>query len=357
MEQNQQKRKRNFALDLLRVLACLLVIWQHASEYYYIGENVTIVHADSTYTIGFLTSFDRICVPLFVMISGYFLLPMKVPTGTFFKKRFTRILYPFLFWCVAFAVYYVFYRGDSLAACLTNIAHIPLNFGTEVGHLWYIYMLIGMYLLVPVLSPWLERCTKRELQFYLGIWFITTFLPYIHLVFPAGWGECTWNVSPSLYYFTGFWGYLVLGFYAKKYGVPSVISSVLMIIVGYAVSVYAFNTMVPLTDSAAEAELGWDFCCANVALMTWGFFSLISRVKVKKDTKITAIITDISLCSYGMYLAHIMLLNAWHDLLADRLPNVLAAVPAIALCTFITTYLVVKGLSYLPKSKYWLGTD
>ena len=53
MEQNQQKRKRNFALDLLRVLACLLVIWQHASEYYYIGENVTIVHADSTYTIGF----------------------------------------------------------------------------------------------------------------------------------------------------------------------------------------------------------------------------------------------------------------------------------------------------------------
>ena len=50
---------------------------------------------------------------------------------------------------------------------LIHIINIPVNFGVEVGHLWYIYMLIGLYLLVPILSPWLNSCTKKELQGYL----------------------------------------------------------------------------------------------------------------------------------------------------------------------------------------------
>lgn len=94
---------------------------------------------------------------------------MKGGTGAFFKKRFSRIIGPFLFWCVVFAFYFIFYRGDTMADFLTNVAHIPVNFGTEVGHLWYIYMLIGLYLLIPVLSPWVAQCSKKELQTYLGL--------------------------------------------------------------------------------------------------------------------------------------------------------------------------------------------
>ncbi|HEY9551868.1 MAG TPA: acyltransferase, partial [Prevotella sp.] len=272
-------------------------------------------------------------------------------------KRFTRILYPFIAWCIAYAVYYVFYRGDSWSTCLLNIIHIPVNFGVEVGHLWYIYMLIGMYLLVPIVSPWLEKCSKKELQLYLLLWGITTFLPYIHLVYPQVWGEASWNMSPALYYFTGFWGYLLLGFYAKKYGPASTLSSILMILVGYAVTVFAFNSRIAIVTSAVDVEVGWDFCSINVALMTWGFFSLISKIKAPKNRKAVAIITDISACSYGMYLAHIIVLNAWHDLLGAHFTSVLVAVPVMAVLTFVAIYAIVKALSFLPKAKYWLGTN
>lgn len=349
------KMTRNFSLDLLRVLACYLVIHQHASEFYYIQGSTGVVRGDNTFWIGIITSLGRISVPLFVMISGYFLLPMKDTTSAFFKKRFTRILYPFIFWCVGYAVFYVFYRGDSFQTCLINILNIPVNFGTEVGHLWYIYMLIGLYLLIPILSPWIRSCSKKELEGYLWLWAFTTLLPYIHLVFPQILGECFWNVTPLLYYFTGFVGYLVLGYYIKAHGSLSVVKSLVLVVVGYAVTASVYCSQVETAVDTPHLELSWSFCSLNVVMMTYGAFSLVKAIKWKGENKFGHLITDVSVKSYGMYLAHIMLLNLYHDLLGNMCSTVLIEVPVIALCTFVTVYVVIKLLSYLPKSKYWLG--
>ena len=62
--------KREFALDLLRVLACFLVIWQHVTEAYYIGPDFTVPTHDEMPLIGWMNSMTPIEVPLFVMISG-----------------------------------------------------------------------------------------------------------------------------------------------------------------------------------------------------------------------------------------------------------------------------------------------
>ena len=71
------KPTRNVALDLIRVVAIVLVLWQHASEYYYIGDNLSIIHANIP-LLTWINSVARICVPLFVMISGYLLLPVSI---------------------------------------------------------------------------------------------------------------------------------------------------------------------------------------------------------------------------------------------------------------------------------------
>ena len=63
-----------------------------------------------------------------------------------------------------------------------------------------------------------------------------------------------------------------------------------------------------------------------------------------------------STCSYAMYLAHIMILNAFHDLYDGTAP-VAALVPMIALSTTATTYAAVWCLGRLPWSRYWLGID
>ena len=61
-------KNRNYSLDLLRVIACYLVIQQHASEFYYIGEGGTVVTGSNTFWIGIITTLCRSSVPLFVGI-------------------------------------------------------------------------------------------------------------------------------------------------------------------------------------------------------------------------------------------------------------------------------------------------
>lgn len=348
-------KNRNYALDLLRVVACYLVIQQHASEFYYIGENGSVVTGDNTFWIGVITSLCRISVPLFVMISGYFLLPMRDTTPLFFRKRFTRVLYPFLAWCVIYAVYFVFSKGDTLEQMALNILQIPINFGTQVGHLWYIYMLIGLYLLIPIISPWLKSASKKELQGYLILWLITSFLPYIHLVFPEVLGECAWNSTPMLYYFTGFAGYLILGYYMKTYGRLSVPISILLLIAGYGVTAYVYCTRIDTAVNVVALELSWQFCVINVVAATVGTFSLFQNIKATGESVIGKLITNVSSLSYGMYLAHIIVLNFFYELLKGISSTVLITVPLITICTFVTVYIIIRLLSLLPKSKYWVG--
>jgi surface polysaccharide O-acyltransferase-like enzyme len=349
-------KERNFALDLLRIIACLLVIWQHASEFFYIGPGLQLIPGDGPYHLAWLNSLSRCCIGLFVMISGYFLLPMRGTTGKFYKKHLSRILIPFVVWCVAYAVYYVFYRGDSLSTCLTNIAHIPLNFGTEVGHLWFIYMLFALYLIVPIISPWLEKCSKHELQAFLGVWLITTLFPYIHLIYPAILGECSWNDTPSLYYFTGFIGYFVLGHYVRRYGTPSAAILSAILIIGYVISALTYRYALGVTTDCVKIEIGWGFCTINVAMMTFGVFGLVSNIKIKSRNAATKLVTNISLNSYAMYLLHIMILNFMHDVTFKGIDNVWIAVPSLAVSTFICTYILTWLLSHLPKANKWLGT-
>lgn len=348
---------RFFQLDLLRVFACYLVIQQHASEFFYIGDGGSVVRGDNTFWIGIITSIARSSVPLFVMISGYLLLPMRNSTSQFFKKRFTRVVYPFVAWCVLYALYYMVTRGDTFLQALRNILHIPINFGVEIGHLWYVYMLIGLYLIIPVISSWAAEASKKEMRAYLVLWGITTLLPYIHLLFPQVWGECFWNPTPAFYYFSGFVGYLLLGFYIKRFGALPLPHAAACFLTGYALTSAIFCLRIETAPSIPQLELSWGFCTANVALMTCGLFSLFMHIPGKLQGETAGLIQDISVKSYGIYLAHIILLNLFHELLHPMFGSTLTAVPVIALCTFTCTYAAISILGLLPYGKYWLGYD
>ena len=101
--------------------------------------------------------------------------------------------------------------------------------------------------------------------------------------------------------------------------------------------------------------LSWRFCSVNVMMMSLGLFSLIGRIKLNGSRRGTQLLADISIKSYGMYLAHIMLLNLYYGLFSPLFEAAYITIPIISVCTFITVYLLVKVLSWLPKSKYLIG--
>ena len=351
-----QADQRLFALDLLRVLACFLVVWQHITECYYINPDLSIPTHEGMPVIGWMNSMTPIEVPLFVMISGYLLLPLKMDVTSFFKRRFTRILIPFVVWCVIYALYYMVTRGDSFMDLVRNVAHIPVNFGVEIGHMWFIYMLLGLYMLVPVISPWLVQCTKRQLQAYLGIWAFTTCLPYIHLLFPEVLGECFWNPTPMLHYFTGFAGYFVLGYYIKRYGALSSRLAWPMLVGGYLFTVAVYQYRLGKVSMVPDLEVCWRFCGVNIAVMAYAVFSLVSRIKWQETGVFGRWISQVSGLSYAIYFVHLILVFAWHGWLGDSLKHVYIQIPVLTIGAFLSSYVVVWVLSKLPKAKVWLGS-
>jgi surface polysaccharide O-acyltransferase-like enzyme len=293
------------------------------------------------------------------MISGFFLFPVGEERA-FFRKRFTRVLTPFIFWCIVYALYFYAEGQSSLTTALVNIAKIPVNYGTDVGHLWFVYMLMGIYLMAPVLSPWVVSASRGSMQLFLVLWAVASSVPYIHLYFPQILGEAFWNSTPMLYYFSGFMGYAVLAAYIRRFcmapSLPVDCAAIGMIIVGYAITAAGFLHRLPIENSLPKVELTWNFTTINVALMAAGLFLLFRNLQNNEpDGVLGKVVSDLSQKSYGMYLAHIIVLNSIHSLLAPAISNAFLRVPSIALTTFVTTYCLIKILSLIPGSKYVVG--
>jgi surface polysaccharide O-acyltransferase-like enzyme len=336
-----------------------MVMQVHSGEFYYIGANGAVQHTIDAQWVGWYNSICRSCVPLFVMISGFFLFPVG-DTATFLKKRVTRVAIPFIIWCALYAVYQYLHGDATLQDSLYNILKIPVNFGVDVGHLWFVYMLLGIYLFAPLTSQWVQTATRGNMQLYLSLWALAMSVPYIHLIFPAILGECYWNNTPMLYYFSGFLGYAILANYIKRFHMQRQSSDYavgfVLIAVGYGITAYGFEHLLPLEQYTPKLELTWGFETINVAMMTAGIFLLFKNITLNNTSSAFGrLISDIAAKSYGMYLAHIMLLNAFHSLYDPLIPTAAIKVPLLALTTFICTYLVMKCLSYLPKSKYLVG--
>ena len=327
--------KREIWIDWMRVAACFMVILVHSTEPFYLGGDGSLIlnQADAFWS-SFFDSFVRACVPLFVVASSYLQFPLHYSAGEFFRRRTVRVLIPFVVWLLVYA----FVWGEPAS----NLKSLLLNFNYSAGHLWFVYMLIGVYLIMPLLSPWAEKVGKKELQVYLGIWLFTTFIPLIRdwvssepLAFAYGptgiprqalyplWGEASWNGYGLFYYMSGFIGYLLLGLYFRKFVGELSWSKTLGIAIpawlgGFAITFGGFLRRVYETsggnfpaegiiNDAVYWETTWCNDTIGVALMTVAWILLFRKIK-NEGCFYKKVLLPVSKASYGVYLSHILLL-------------------------------------------------
>jgi surface polysaccharide O-acyltransferase-like enzyme len=158
-------------LDYLRVVACFMVILVHSIEPFYLGgEGTFVATLSDARWVTLLDSALRCAVPLFVMTSSYLLIPVKGDGIDFLKRRAQRVAIPFIVWSLLYAIVPMWGSGGDVDIA-GNLSRLSLNYMPQAGHLWFVYMLVGVYMLMPILSPWAAKVGKRELQVYLVICF------------------------------------------------------------------------------------------------------------------------------------------------------------------------------------------
>ena len=353
-------------LDVVRLVAMFTVVCCHCTDpfNFYPGDSPDI--NEIKFWGGVYGAVLRPCVPLFVMITGALLLPVRGEVSVFYRKRIPRVFFPFVIWTLLYSLFpwltgalgldakvildFFPYSGEevmtqSLAVSLGYIVQMSVNFSPLGVHMWYIYLLIGLYLYLPIFSAWVSQASERAKRYFLGAWGVTTLLPYAHeFVAPYLWGECSWNSFGMLYYFAGFNGYLLLGHYlrhhdwnrtqAYSWGIP-------MFLLGYIITWTGFRHMIARPNyTPEEYELFFTYCSLNVVLMTIPLFMWCKRVKVRSE-RLIRLLSNLTLCGFGVYMIHYFLTGP--SVLAVRALQVPIGlqIPLAAVIAFGVSWLIV----------------
>ena len=263
-------------IDILRIFAFVFIVMLHTLNRQY-GLTVWM----SGYAV------ISIGVNLFIMISGYLLLDRTETVKEFFRKRFFSILPLF----IIFNIIYIYFYNHSFI----TIKKI------SAPHFWYIYMILGLYLLTPWLRKVLQYAEK-ETFYVVVLWFLCNILnPYMQFFrFP--------KIPFSHFPITGFIGYYILGYYLKKYRyklekIPF-ICVIGVYITGFLISV--LSTKYVLATTGNRISDFFDKNSLGTFFMSISFFIFWIKFNFKNRNKVIRMISD---STYFAYLIHIIILH------------------------------------------------
>lgn len=299
--------KRENNLDLLKILACIMVIIIHVSAYYVLSYEKT---GGSYFTIGNLwDSFARPAVPIFILLAGKYALSNEknIEIDYYYKKILKNIYIPTFIYSSLYFVYSYF---------LIIIKYI-LNFeikdkyspvkkliiGVPFYHLWYLYMAIGLYLLVPFLIRLRIKIGEKIFR-NIGIFFI--FLGFVTLLLQNYLEQIDfYNREDILKYLRYFWifnqfkfinylGYFMLGYSLKDKKINFKVG-----IIGALISLLVMFFVVEVTKNQFYYSNNFLFVISASVLLYLSFLNL----KIDKN------ISLITKKTFSIYLLHAGILN------------------------------------------------
>jgi surface polysaccharide O-acyltransferase-like enzyme len=321
-------------LHNLRVISTISVIIIHVCQPINAKINLSYWWISNVYE-----SLSRFCVPAFVMMSGVLLLGKSISLKDFLSKRLFRILLPFIFWSVVYLLFNRLYLSPSVLKEFLK--------GTSF-HFWYVYMIMGLYLFIPILSPWVRQSSDKHLRYFLLLWFITLCFAF----FPAEYYFPTMDLP----YFSGYVGYLILGYYLNRLEInqkKAVVIGLLLSIIGFSITYFCTAWV-----SAQQQEFThrfYNYCTPNVAILSAGVFLFVKNIQL--GNRVSLLFTKIANYTYGMYLVHILVilhLQSRYQMHSEW-KNPLMGIPLTTALCFGVSFLIIRLLHLIPTGRYWAG--
>ncbi|HWZ16350.1 MAG TPA: acyltransferase family protein [Mucilaginibacter sp.] len=300
----------------------------------------------------FLNAIVRFAVPVFVMVTGALLLRREYEIADFLKKRLVRVLIPFFFWSLVY-VWYSWYNEEITftAGIWANIRVVlhALKYGSSY-HLWYVYMLIGLYFFIPVIGKFVRHATEKEILYFLIMWFVVMMLnqPYLS----------RFNPVVDLHYFSGYAGYLVLGYYLafKDFKVKNLRLWMAMLFV-ISIGLIAAGTWFIIPYTKWPGTLFYEPLNPAVLMVSVSAFIIAKLTVVKAPPLITRISDFAGRYNYGIYLSHALVLYFLEDPFGINYKFCvpIVSIPLTAFLCFILSLLLVWLISKIPFGKWISG--
>jgi surface polysaccharide O-acyltransferase-like enzyme len=341
----QDNSKLNWANNL-RAAATLGVIFIHTSSYLTgsLGKE-----PQSNWIISIvMNTMVRWSVPVFVMLTGTFVLDnYNDKIIPFLKKAFFKIVVPFLIWST---VYLLFNFWDNVLGpnlSLYERAHFVIEkfiTGTAV-HLWYVYMIICVYLVIPIFARWVRASQKAEQFLFLCFWFIMLVVyPFID----------RYKNDFELGFFTGYIGYLVAGYFLFKYVQLS--KSLLWFLFITTITLTILGTYYLAFQQNPNKEMLLAPLTPGVFIMSASIYLLFKQASVTYPNWLSNLVNAICKYSYGIYLIHLLVLALIDDYIVSVADfNPLWSIPVISLLTMSFSFCSIYLLRKLPIIGKWIG--
>jgi surface polysaccharide O-acyltransferase-like enzyme len=342
--------------DRLRNIATVMVIAIHLAAP--IAFEYPDLNTSWWWTGNIINSMTRPGVPLFVMLSGFLLLSKDYDLIDFLKRRFSRVIIPALFWMS----YYLYNnhlsnnKPANLKEGLLELVSGPVHY-----HIWFIYLIIGLYLIYPILRPWVRQASERDLIYFLLLCMFAT-----------------WFYKP-LYHFTGQkigvyfellsnnCGHFVLGYYLGQKTCRSSHSGTLspwpctdrqlgfiglaLVVLGtLATSLASYWLNIGRGDSVTFDVIFYDYLMPNVGIGAIGWFLMAKQWLNNPPLK--PFEAAFTAASFGIYFVHVRVLDWWAYLgFWHSRWHPLKGLPILIIQITLISFVVIALIRCLPGGK------
>jgi surface polysaccharide O-acyltransferase-like enzyme len=364
----QKQDCRPIQVDLIRTAAVVGVLLLHAANDL-TTQNMSNLEIWRWCTVSIYQSIGRMGVPLFVMLTGALLLaPGKQdePLGVFFKKRFSRIGLPFLFWGALYFIWDFYVQNQQVTQAFIINSFLNGPYFT----FWYLYMLTGLYLVTPLLRVMVANASQKLMKYFIAIWFVgTALVPLIPFLTSGAFSSTAYYLDGNVFVIPSYVGYFVLGAYLVNVKVTNRKLLAGLTVLGVALS--ALGTyIIAMSVGGGTTYFFQEYVSPTMILAAVPFFLLLNNSFGQKQTQVQdatvkpswtkRIMHVISENTLPIFLFHMMVIyTLQHGLLGVTLNgdvvNSIVGVPLMAGVTLAICLAVMVPLKKVPVVKKLVG--
>lgn len=339
---------RTVYLDYLRVFATFAVMILHLSaQKWYVAD----VNSLDWKTFNFFNSMVRWSVPVFVMISGALFLEKDIPVKKIFSKYVARLLIAFLFWSAVYACFEKGDTGDTLAHILTLLrGHY---------HMWFILMIGGLYISLPLLKAMIGRAER--LKYYLLLAFLFAFVQPEMLNLAGNFApETIKRLVQTLYanandmnmhLVLGYTGYFILGYYLNKAKLNRAQRTVIYLLGVLGCAATILLSLIVSLRTQKGCGTYYNYLTVNVLLESLAVFTWFQYHPYRPKGR--PLIVKLSKLSFGAYLVHALLIEQLDSRFGVNTQsfNAVLAILGIGLLVFLVSFALSLLCSLIPVVK------